>query len=223
MRVPGIIFLAVAFTLSALGQHITDPRASVVDVRSRQATLRTTTDPLLRAAIQGLRSCVTTPLVAAPVGRMIIPHHYLSGSNGPINPAEAVVTQIYEMFESRITAGMNQYLATGSHTESACALAQLDAWAQAGALLNYDREESSQAWYQVEWTLSSAGITDSVLVNDSTLDPVQKKRVAAWLDTAAHKDISFEKPGDTNNNHHYWRALAATAIGITAADDVLYR
>jgi poly(beta-D-mannuronate) lyase len=221
--VPGAIVLFVlAFSIPALGQHVAKPRASVVDVRSRQTTLRSTTDPLLRAAIRGLRSCVATPLVAAPVGRMIIPHHYLSGSNGPINPAEAVVTQIYEMFESRITAGMNQYLATGSHKESACALAQLDAWAQAGALLDYDREESSQAWYQVEWTLSSAGITESVLVNDATLDPVQKKRVLAWLDTVAHKDISFEKPGDTKNNHHYWRALAATAAGVTASDEALF-
>jgi poly(beta-D-mannuronate) lyase len=220
---PGaIIFCALAFTLPALGQHVVNPRASVVDVRGRQAALRSTTDPLLRTAIEGLRSCVATSLVPAPAGRMNIPHHYLSGSNGPINPAEAAATHTYEMFESRITAGMNQYLATGSHTESACALAQLDAWAEARALLDYDREESAQAWYQVEWTLSSAGITESVLVNDSTLDPVQKKRVIAWLDTVARKDISFEKSGDTNNNHHYWRALAATAVGVTASDDTLF-
>jgi poly(beta-D-mannuronate) lyase len=118
---------------------------------------------------------------------------------------------------------MNQYLATGSHSESACALAQLDAWAQAHSLLDYDREESSQAWYQVEWTLLSAGITDSVLVNDSTLDPVQQQTVIAWLDAVARKDISFEKPGDSGNNHHYWRALAATAVGVTASDDKLFR
>ena len=219
---PGIVLLVLASLPPAQGQHVANPRASVVDVPSRRATLSSTTDPLLRAAIQSLHSCVRTPFVDAPVGRMNIPHHYLSGSNGPINPAEAAATRIYALFESRITAGMNQYLATGSHTESACALAQLDAWAQARALLDYDRQESAQAWYQVEWTLSSAGITNSVLVNDSTLDPVQKKRVAAWLETAARKDISFEKPGDTNNNHHYWRALAATAIGVTAADDELF-
>jgi len=223
MKVPGILFFALAYALPALGQHVTDPHASVLDVTSRQAILRSTADSLLRAAIEGLHSCVATPFVAAPIGRMNMPHHYLSGSNGPIDPAEAAATRIYAMFETRITAGMNQYLATGSHSESACALAQLDAWAQAHALLDYDREESSQAWYQVEWTLSSAGITDSVLVNDSTLDPVQQQRVTAWLDTAAHKDISFEKPGDSGNNHHYWRALAATAIGVTADDDKLFR
>jgi poly(beta-D-mannuronate) lyase len=222
MKLLGIVLSGLAFTLPALGQHVAYPRASVVDVPGRQAALKSTTDPLLRAAIQGLSSCVATPFVAAPIGRMNIPHHYLSGSSGPTNPAEAAATHIYQMFESRITAGMNQYLATGSHAESACAFAQLDAWAQAGALLDYDRQESSQAWYQVEWTLSSAGITTSVLVNDSAIDPLKKKRVIAWVQTAARKDISFEKPGDSNNNHHYWRALAATAAGVTASDDALF-
>jgi poly(beta-D-mannuronate) lyase len=222
MRYQGILAVALSYSLQVFGQHVADPHASVVAVASRQSTLKATADPLLRAAIQGLHSCADTPLVAAPIGPMNIPHHYLSGSNGPTNPAEAAATRVYAMFESRITAGMNQYLATGSHAESACALAQLDAWAEARALLNYDRQDSPQAWYQVEWTLSSAGITDSVLVNDATLDPAQQKRVTAWLDAAARKDISFEKPGDTNNNHHYWRALAATAIGITACDDKLY-
>jgi poly(beta-D-mannuronate) lyase len=221
MKVLGLL-LAMSCALPAVGQHVTNPHASVVDVPARQATLRSTTDPVVRAAIREVKSCVAMPFIAAPAGRMDIPRHYLSGSNGPINPAEAAATKIYRMFEGRITAGMNQYLATGSHTESACALDQLDAWAQAHALLNYDREESPHAWAQVEWTLSSAGITNSVLVNDSTLDPVKQQRVTAWLRDAARKDISFEKPGDSGNNHHYWRALAATAIGITASDDKLF-
>jgi poly(beta-D-mannuronate) lyase len=220
---PFCCYLIAAFPSPAHAQRVTDPHASVVDVASRQAALKSTTDPQLRAAIESLHTCVASPFVPAPKGRMIIPSHYLSGSSGPVNPAEAVVTRTYAMFESRITTGMNQYVATGSHAESACALAQLDAWAQAGALLDYSREESQQGWFQVEWTLSAAGITDSVLVNDSTLDPAQQKRVTAWLDAVSHKDISFERPGDSGNNHHYWRALGATASGVVASDDKLFR
>lgn len=218
-----LVILVIAFTLPALAQHVTDPHASVVDVASRQAVLKSTADPLLRAAIESLPSCVATPPVPAPTGRIKIPSHYLSGSSGPVNPAEAAVTRVYSMFESRIDAGMNQYVATGSHAESACALAQLDAWAQAGALLDYSREESQQGWFQVEWTLSAAAITDSILVNDATLDATQQKRVTAWLATVARKDISFERPGDSGNNHHYWRALGAAASGIVASDDKLFR
>jgi hypothetical protein len=155
MRYLGFV-VTVACVLPAFGQHVADPHASVLSVATRQATLKSTTDPIELAAIRGLHSCVDTPMVEAPAGPMNIPHHYLSGSNGPTNPAEAAATRVYAEFEGRITAGMNQYLATGSHAESACALAQLDAWAGARALLNYDRKDSPQAWYQVEWTLSSA-------------------------------------------------------------------
>ena len=68
-----------------------------------------------------------------------------------------------------------------------------------------------------------AGITDSILVNDSTLDPAQQKRVTAWLDAVARKDISFEKPTDSGNNHHYWRGLAATSVGVAASDGKLFK
>jgi poly(beta-D-mannuronate) lyase len=217
------LLLAAVLTLSAGAQTVSNPRASFIDVSARQAKLAATADPLLLAAIKRLPSCVATPPIPAPRGRMEIPHPYLSGSNGPINPAEAAATRIYGDFEKRITAGMNRYVATGSHEESACALAQLDLWAQAKALLDYDPKDSSQAWYQVEWTLSCAGVTDSVLVIDATLDTAKQRRVTAWLDTAAGKLISFEKPGDSGNNHHYWRALAAISIGVAASDNKLFR
>ena len=216
-----LLVLFVIATASA--QHVSAPHASYVDVVERQTLLQSTTNPLLREAISKLPSCVATPLVAAPTGRMDIPHHYLSGSHGPTNPAEAKATRIYGSFEKRITAGMNQYLATGSHGESVCALAQLDAWAQAKALINYDPKESSQAWFQAEWTLCSAGVTTSVLVDDTTLDPAAVRRVLSWLDLAGRTLISYEKPGEAGNNHHYWRALAATSIGVAASDDQLYR
>ena len=218
-RLP-LLLLTAALTSHA--QHVTNPHASLLDVPARQAELKSTDSPLLKSAIKSLHSCVATPAISAPTGRMIIPHHYLNGSSGPTNPEEHAATRVYEAFEARVAAGMNQYLATGSHAESACALTQLDAWAQAAALRDYDRKESSQAWYQVEWTLSSVGISDSVLVNDATLDPAQQKRVTAWLDKAAWKHINYEKPGDIPNNHHYWRALAAAAIGVTASDDKLF-
>lgn len=214
----GFVFMAAAF-----GQQVADTHASLADVAARQTVLKATTNPLFRAAKKGLSSCVDLPLVPAPTGRMIIPRHYLNGSNGPINPAEGEATRVYQAFEKRFTAGMNQYVATGSHKESACALQQLDTWAKAGALIDYDRDESSQAWFQAEWTLSSAGIADSVLVNDATLDSAQQKQVTAWLDKAAQKCVAQERPGDSGNNHHDWRALAAISIGVTAGDEKLFQ
>jgi len=204
-------------------QNVENSRASVFDVALCQAKLLSTSDPLLLEAKAGLPSCAGMPFAPPPAGRMIIPKRYLSGSSGPINPKEPPATRPYEAFEQRITAGAAQFLATGSHRESASALDQIDAWARAGALLDYSRDESQQAWFQVEWTLCSAAITDSVLVNDSTLDPAKQQEIASWLVAVCRKDLSFERVGDAGNNHLYWRALAAMAVGVTASDSDLYR
>jgi poly(beta-D-mannuronate) lyase len=213
--------LFFASTLSA--QKISNPSASVLDVSARQAFLKTTTDPRLHNAIAHLGSCTASPLVPAPTGEMQIPHHYMHGSNGPTNPAEAEATRTYGAFEHRITAGMNQWVATGNEAEAQCALAQLDAWAQTKALTNYDPKAYSQSWYQAEWSLASAGVTASVLKQDAALDAAQQERVAKWLRNAANQLISYEKPGELGNNHHYWRALAAISIGVTSNDNDLFR
>lgn len=216
-------FTSTLATAAVSAQKIVDPHASLIDVPARQAKLHSTTDPQLKAAIGALRPCADMPVVPAPTGPIEIPHHYLKGSFGPINPAEAVATRVYSEYERRITSGMNEYVATGSHAEAACALAQMDEWAKGGALLNYDPKAFSQSWYQAEWTLTSSGVTMSVLVNDAALDPAQVKRVTAWLNTGAHRLISFEKPGELGNNHHYFRALAALSIGIVSNDNALFR
>lgn len=210
-----------ASTLSA--QKVSKPSASVLDAPARQAFLKQTTDARLRKAMAHLGSCTATPLVPAPTGEMQIPHHYMHGSNGPTNPAEAEATRTYGAFERRITAGMNQWVATGNQTEAQCALAQLDTWAEAKALTNYDPKAYSQSWYQAEWSLSAAGVTASVLQQDFALDPAQQERVAKWLRNAAHQLISYEKPGELGNNHHYWRALAAISIGVLSNDNDLFR
>jgi len=217
--------LLAALILSAPlhAQHVSNPRASLIDVPERQKALANTTNPILLDAKAKLPSCLKLAPVPAPPTPIDIPRHYLNGSHGPVNPAEAVATRVYSQFENRITAGMNQYVSTGSEEEAQCALAQLDAWAQAKALLDYDPKESSQAWYQVEWTLSSAGVTDSVLAADNKLDRAKQKRVSAWLNTATHKLIAFEKPTENLNNHHYWRALAAISVGVLSSDDQLFQ
>ena len=161
-------------------------------------------------------------MVPPPTGRMIIPPHYLSGGHGPVNPAEAPATRPYNDFEHRVTAGMNQWLVTANKEEAQCAQQQIDAWAQAGTLLDYDPKESSQAWFQVEWTLSSIAISESVLVNESSLDPAQVKRDIEWMNKVAHRTVDFDKAGKQTNNHHYWRGLAAVATGVISSDDDLF-
>lgn len=206
----------------AHAQHVSNPKASYIDVAARRAALSHNHDPRIAKAIASLKSCVQLPAIPPPAGRMIIPPHYFGGGHGPINPAEAVATRPYNEAERRVTSGMNQWLATGSKEEASCAQAQIDAWAQAGALLDYDPKESSQAWYQVEWTLSSLAISESVLVNEPSLNPAVVQRDIAWMNKVAHRTVAFDQAGKQTNNHHYWRGLAAVATGVLSSDDELF-
>jgi poly(beta-D-mannuronate) lyase len=210
------------FVYIAHAEGVTKPQASYIDVAQRHAELVHNTDPRTAAAIASLKFCTRLPAVESPMGRMIIPHHYMSGSSGPVNPAEAVATKVYNAFERRVTSGMNQWLVTGNKDEAQCAQQQIDLWAQAGALLDYDPKESSQAWYQVEWTLSATAISESVLVNEKSLDQAMVKRDIEWMNKVAHRTVEFDKAGKQTNNHHYWRGLAAVAVGVISSDNGLF-
>jgi hypothetical protein len=106
--------------LSACAAHaesVSSSKASYIDVQQRHTQLthnKNPTDPRTAQAIASLSFCTKLPLVPPPTGRMIIPPHYISGGHGPINPAEAEVTHVYNSFERRVTAGMNQWLVTSS-------------------------------------------------------------------------------------------------------------
>ena len=219
------IFWFVAFVgicFSAHAEHISNPKASYINVKQRHAELTHNKDPRTAQAISSLSFCSKLPEIAPPAGRMIIPPHYISGGHGPINPAEAPVTKVYNDFERRVTAGMNQWLVTSSKEEAKCAQQQIDSWAQAGALLDYDPKESTQAWFQVEWTLSSIAISESVLVNENSLDAAVIRRDITWMNKVAHRTVEFDKSRNQKNNHHYWRGLAAVATGVISSDDDLF-
>ena len=225
MRLALVWMIAALAALPMAAQHesVHDADASLIAVAQRQQELHTASSQRVQAAVAKLSSCLKLPLVAPPQGRIVIPHHYLQGSSGPTNPAEAQATAVYGAFERRITAGMNQFVATGSHAEAACAQQQIHQWAQAGALLEYDAKESSQAWFQVEWTLSATAITESVLVNDRDLQPAGLQQDKAWLNRVAHRMIDFEQGSPSHNNHHAWRAIGAAATGVLSKDDALFQ
>jgi len=206
--------------------HIADPSASFLNVQARRAELAHASTPRVIEAISWKNSCVNSEQPAPPAGRMIIPHHYLSGSYGPINPEEAKVTAVYLKFEQAVSNGAGRYVADGDPAEAVCVANLLGQWAAANTLLDYSYKESSQAWYQVEWTLSSVSLAWSVVQTDPAIPAAQRAAILKWM----HKvtEYMFDQdphPDDTahENNHAYWRALCATSVGILTSDDKLYR
>jgi poly(beta-D-mannuronate) lyase len=201
---------------------VLNPKASYIDVAARRAELENNPSERVQQAIAGLASCEQLPAVEAPQGPMRIPMHYLHGNHGPTNPAEAAETRVYNTFGHRVAAGMNRFVATGDHADAQCAQDQIDAWAKAGALLDYVEAEQHQSGYQTEWTLSTIAISESVLVNDNKLGTAETSRDIAWMNKVAHHLVEF--PGEEThlNNHHYWRGLAAIATGVVSRDASLF-
>ena len=205
---------------------IADPTASFLNVKARRVELDHATTPRVLEALGWKHGCVNSEQPAPPAGRMIIPHHYLSGSYGPINPEEAKVTRPYQKFQSAATDGASRYVATGDPAEAVCVANLLAQWADANALLDYSYNESSQAWYQVEWTLSSVSLAWSVVETDPAIPAAQRAAILKWMHKVAEYMFGQDPHPDgraRENNHAYWRALCATSVGILTSDDKLYR
>ncbi len=218
--------LTVFVCTAAHAQSVSNPKASYIDISQRHEQLAQNKDPRTAHAITALQSCIKLPVAPAPTGRIVIPQRYFSGGHGPVNPEEEKVTVFYHRFEERVTAGMNQWLVTANPAEAQCAQQQIDLWAQAGTLLDYDPKQSQQAWFQIEWTISAAAISESVLLSEPSLDTApykdMVKRDIQWMNKVAHRTVDFDKAGTQTNNHHYWRGLAATAVGVISSDNDLF-
>ncbi|MEO6816130.1 MAG: hypothetical protein ABI177_05465, partial [Edaphobacter sp.] len=94
VRMCVVTALAFGCTAAFAAEHVSNSKASYIDVQQRHAQLAHNTDPRIAKAIASLSFCTELPEVPAPTGRMIIPPHYLGGGHGPINPAEAPVTRV---------------------------------------------------------------------------------------------------------------------------------
>jgi poly(beta-D-mannuronate) lyase len=203
---------------------IHDPAASFLDVNARRAELAHATTPRVVDALALKADCTHARQPGPAAGRMVIPHHYLSGSNGPINPEEAPATLPYRQLEQAVSQGAARYVLTGDSAEAVCVANLLGQWATAKTLLDYSFHESSQAWYQVEWTLSSVSLAWSVVETDPAIPPAQRAAILKWMhDVTDYMFSQDPHPGKRENNHAYWRALCATSVGILTADNALYR
>ena len=231
---PRLLAIALALTLAfapcAAGKKpsatmvVRNPSASFLNIGARRAELAHATTPRIVQALSWKGDCVNAEQPAPPVGRMVIPHHYLSGSNGPINPDEAKATLPYRNLQKVVSDGAARYVVTGDSAEAVCVANLLSKWAAAKTLLDYSYQESSQAWYQVEWTLSSVSLGWSVVGSDPAIPAAQRAAILKWMHRVT--ETMFEQdphPGERENNHAYWRALCATSVGILTSDNSLYQ
>jgi poly(beta-D-mannuronate) lyase len=206
--------------------RVVDPAASFIDVAARRAELVSAANPRVLQAFKDKRGCTNSEQAEPPAGPMVIPHHYLNGSNGPTDPQEAKATVPYQRLQDAVTAGASRYVAAGDHAEAACVASLLARWAAARALLDYSYRESSQAWYQVEWTLSSISLAYSIVQSDAAVSAEQRSQILKWMRDVTDRMFDQDPHPDDRaheNNHAYWRALCGASVGILTNDNKLYR
>jgi poly(beta-D-mannuronate) lyase len=119
-----------------------------------------------------------------------------------------------------------RWVALRDPAEAACALALLDAWAEAGALLG---SFNTQAAYHRKWTLAGAALS-FVALRDAPAEAGRQARIAAWLAEVARavrppydRPPPDRMPNSVENNHVAWAGLAVAAAGVAAGDRALLR
>lgn len=212
---------AAALALAVAVSHglAAEPLKSPVDVEAR------------RALIGKPQSRFTCPSTPAPVSDVLAEPFYSDRAGSIVDPAryaarvEAV--KPLSQFIDAVTRGADRWLISQpAQPEAArCALAILDAWASAGAMLG---RVTSQGGYERKWVLAGAALAYLRLRNVPHLDPEEAARVEAWLGRLGHAVKAYydRPPGrglsDKINNHLYWAALATAASAIASNDYALF-
>jgi poly(beta-D-mannuronate) lyase len=122
-----------------------------------------------------------------------------------------------------------RWVALRDANEAACALRQIEAWAEAGALLGaFNR----QGGYHRKWALAGAAIAYLALRDSPAATPERQARIGAWMGAVAVPVAAFyERPpprqprgaSEVLNNHVAWAGLAVSAAGVAAGDRALLR
>jgi poly(beta-D-mannuronate) lyase len=230
LRAAGLL-AALLGSGGALGQgasdgayRVRDPNAGLIDLDTRRRALGATGVAALRAQLPAAAPCAAADRPAPPQGRMRLPDYYLNVTHGPVDPAYAAAEQPYAALWDTVSVRASRYAAFGEAADARCVLDILDDWARAAALLDYAARESRQAWFMVEWAGSAAGVALAVVRGEPSLPRERLQGVTAWLARVARKQLGEPQgPVACCNNHAAWRGLMATAIGIVAADDGLFR
>lgn len=197
-----------------------EPLRSPVDVAARRA---------LVGKPQGRFACPATP---DPVSDVLAEPFYSDPSGSIVDPLryaarEAAVKPLSQFIDG-VTRGADRWLTAHPPQPDAarCALAMLDTWASANAMLG---RVTSQGGYERKWILAGAALAYLRLRGAPGHDPAEAARIEGWIGRLGHAvKAYYDRPprraavSDKINNHLYWAALATAAAGIVAGDRGLF-
>lgn len=170
----------------------------------------------------------TCPPVPSAVIDVIGESFYADKAYSIPDPAKVArnneLSRALRLYMSRISGFADRYLASRPAEPGAarCALAWLDGWARAGAMLG---SVNPQGAYERHWALGGIAMAFLKIQAEPSLDANSLGRVRAWLVRVAQSMMpEYQRPRsiDNRNNHAYWAGLSAAAVGIAAQDRGLF-
>jgi poly(beta-D-mannuronate) lyase len=201
---------------------VTDPDASFIDVKQRQALLAKVADPQLvelRNRLKMQVSCAASrqqPVIAEPIW---LPSYYDEPQRwrfaaGPLLD-----------FEERMSRLAGAWVASGDPYYARCLTDILVQWAQADALYDFRFDTTRpQAWYAIESMIFSAALAYSTVTGSPALDAQSRQRIDRWLNRIARNH--YAKKGvlpSCCNNHFYRRSLYMSVVGVVTDDDAMFQ
>jgi poly(beta-D-mannuronate) lyase len=122
-----------------------------------------------------------------------------------------------------------RWVALRDPAQADCALRQIEAWAEARALLGHFNRQGA---YHRKWALAGAAIAYLAVRDASVATPDRQARIGAWFAEVAYPVAGFyERPpprspqaaSELLNNHIAWAGLAVAAAGVAGGDRSLLR
>ena len=176
------------------------------------------------------RPCPTPP---APLHTLMSEPFYTDGAFSVPDPArlaaDTAASRPLREWLDAIQRPTERWVALRDPAQADCALRQIEAWAEAGALLGaFNR----QGGYHRKWALSGAAIAYLALRDAPAATPERQARIGAWLAEVARPVAAFyERPlprspqaaSELLNNHIAWAGLAVAAAGVAGGDRALLR
>ncbi len=177
------------------------------------------------------------PPMPTPVQDLRVDGFYAPETNSSVIDPQAMAryrdaTGPLGAFQEGLTRIADRDLATAPRDPNIpdCALAWLDGWAKADALLG--PLESRQSRYERKWFTSTVALVYGQLRADhSGGTPEQARRIQLWLRKLAYAmlpdyalpptDTAVGRMSSARNNHLNWAALAAVAVGKATDDGAL--
>lgn len=192
------------------------PKSPFVDVEARRALI---------GAPQGRFTCPATPV---PVSDLPVDFFYsdIRSTASTIDPvrwaAREEAVKPLTRFLDAVTRSTDRWqIARPVQPEAArCALAILDVWASADAMLG---RVTMQGGFERKWTLGGMALAYLRLRHAPDVDPAAAARIEAWMGRLGRAVKSeYDWPRSLVNNHLYWAALAAASTAIVTGDHALF-